>query len=244
MIERLAFAAWGLLMMALLAGGYSLFDRPIAKVSVGGMLSPAEREQIRAAVSQDLTGGARARLLGINLQSVVASVHALSWPRTVTVRRQWPDELVIDVVKHAAVARWAGGGYVSTSGEIVVLADGVDNLPVFDCSNASPAVAMEMYLNLSEVLAPLDLSIAQITENRVGEWSVAAGGITVMLGRADARLRLRRFVRVHERVQLDGGVIAYADARYRNGVAVRLQQRAVLNVVQAEDIIRGPEHDG
>ena len=192
-------------------------DGPIGRVKVEGKLDDSERDQVRGVVAGALDGG----LMSADLETLRAEIKALSWPRTVSIRRQWPDTLIIEVQKPTVVAVWQDA-YLGSDGQIVKLPGKQDNLPIFDCRISEPRFAMQIYHRLSKQVDRAGLDIERLSENALGEWTIMfADGVTLMLGAEQADERLGRFLTVYEqRLVMRFDQVAHVDARYANGVAV------------------------
>jgi len=192
---------------------------PVRIVRVSGDLTAAERVAVEAAVMRRLSGG----LLGLSLDDVVESVIALTWPRDVRARREWPGVVDVSVTKDAIVARWGAGGALNSAGEVITGAEVPDaSLPLINCATASGARAMQIFQMLGQVLADTPLKIAAIEEDALGEWQVTfTNNLTVSLGHEDLLKRVERFDRVFRNVINDRvDEVDHVDARYHNGVAV------------------------
>jgi cell division protein FtsQ len=191
----------------------------IRTVRIEGRLTAAEQAAVERAVAPVLKSG----FLAIDLEDVVASVLALSWPRRVSARRDWPYGLHLLVDKETLVARWGEGRALNSAGHIIETLETVDlTLPLISCAHADGARALGVFEMLERPVRDSGLVITQLEENSLGEWQVTlTGGLDVMLGRDGIAPRLERFLAVYrhleeERVQR----IASVDARYANGVAV------------------------
>lgn len=214
------------LLLLLASAGWSMWrqlDRPVRTVRVEGPLSAAEQRAIRDVVAANLDAG----VLSVDTARLREAIRALSWPRSVRVRRAWPDALEIRVEKESVVAEWGDGGYLTTAGKVVRLA-GDDlqaleaGLPALVTELSPPRRAMELYQMLQSQVAREGLSIVRLEENGLGEWqATCADGMTIVLGSESLSLRLERFLATY-REALAGrpGEVARADARYDNGVAV------------------------
>jgi len=231
MIVAIGLAAWSVWLQ---------LDRPVRSVRVEGALSPAEQRAIRQVVSDSLKPG----ILSLDLGDLDARIHDLSWPRTVEVRRLWPDALVIRVEKEAVVAAWGDGGYLNSAGTVVTMADGSEDVPTLATAMAPPRRAMEVYQMLASRLQPLGFRIARLGENELGEWLVTLErGISIALGNEAVGPRLNRFLTAWER-GLSGRAdeIAHVDTRYGNGVAVRLVQSPDVGALSgARSVLPGRE---
>lgn len=198
-------------------------NRPLSSVVVEGVLSTEER----AAVQTALTPNLQTRLLSLDLAEVVAQVEALSWPQAVSVRRVWPDELVVGVVKQQVVAAWNDDRYLTSTGQIVTLAVAPGPLPKLRSVTTEPGDALELYQRLAALSKQQGSALVALNENAVGEWRITLRpALAVMLGEAETTNelvdRLHRFFVVRQR-RPDSAErqLRYADARYANGVALR-----------------------
>jgi cell division protein FtsQ len=207
---------------ALVLAGYSIWrqlDEPVRAVRVQGALTEAERQAIQAVVMENLSGG----VLSIDVDGLVRAIEALSWPRDVKVRRLWPDALTIEVERESVVAAWGDGGFLTSAGKVVQVADGPEDVPHLAAALSTPRQTMEFYQRLSLRLAPNGLNVIRLEENALGEWTLTLqSGMTVALGNEALGERVTRFLLAHQRLlSTRASAIAHVDTRYTNGVAVR-----------------------
>jgi len=197
-------------------------DRRIETVEVTTELTPAESAAVSAAVHGAIDGG----ILSVDIDAVAEALAALSWPRSVTVRRVWPDRLQVGVVKSTLIARWNGDRYLTSTGAVVSSEKAVENLPELECAMASPGEAMEMYGLLQEISSIDSLSLVELRQNRIGEWQIRfEDGMTVNLGAEKVIERMHRFMTAWRDARVtNGAAIAYVDTRYPNGVAIRFNE--------------------
>lgn len=203
----------------LCVGVWRVLDAPLRGFVIDGELSAAERTELQQALATMPLHG----ILSTSLESVAARVKALAWAREISVRRQWPDKLVVTLHKASPVARWGEDQYLSAFGDLLSLPDNYVGLPRFDVSVASPVAAMEVYRLLDQIAARENLAIRELRQNAQGEWSLSlVQGPEVVLGAEQLNERMHRFLLLHRRV-LEGAeqTVAYIDARYANGLAVR-----------------------
>jgi cell division protein FtsQ len=214
-----------LVLVVLLIAGLSVWrqlDQPLRSVRVQGMLSQAEQLVIQDVVSQSLQDG----LLSIDLDELTQRIRDLSWPRSVQVRRVWPDMLLIHVEKESVVAVWGDSGYLTSAGKVVRLAGEEQALPVLSATMSTPRHAMEMYQMLEMRVNTVGLSIVRLEENGLGEWLMGFDDeMTVALGNEQVSERLARFLLAYRRALGErAGEIAHVDVRYANGLAVRWKE--------------------
>lgn len=194
-------------------------NRPVKVVRVEAELSVIEQEQVRGAIDSLVGQG----MLTLDLDEVVATMRQLAWPRLVTVRREWPDELVVRLVKETFVARWGESGALNSAGEVFMGVELEADLPMLRADRAGGPRAMQIFQLLHGVLGSSGASIAVLDQSPSGEWQVElVDGFRIALGREDLAPRLRRFLAVRREVLVDRvAEVEWVDARYANGVAVR-----------------------
>lgn len=216
-MARLIAVSSVLLLLVTGVAAWRLLDAPIVSVTVRGDLDSAERLQVEQALKRNLRGG----LLSVDLLEIRNALNELSWPRRVSVRRVWPDGLVLSLEKALVVAGW-GADYLTIDGEVVQLAAQYNELVHFDCRHTSPKAALELYQRLQRDVSGAELKIAHLQENDLGEWTLTFNnGINLNIGASELDERIQRFVAVYLS-ELSGRVdqVAAVDARYANGVAV------------------------
>ena len=215
-------------------------DGNVRKVQIEGELSGGEREAVMTAIAEAIKSSGAQGLHSLSLDEVQAAVTGLSWAERVSARRRWPDTLIVRLMRHSVVARWGGGGYVASNGEVITLpaANSVNgmSLPLLNCKESSSVRAMEVFHLLNRTLVAQGLRLVELNESVLGEWSagVAVPGVApqpaeqtlfVALGGDDLALRLQRFLAVRsqllQQARQQNQQIASVDARYHNGVAVR-----------------------
>ena len=178
------------------------------------------------AVIRDELGGT---FFTMNLDRARASLQKVAWVREVSLRRQWPRRLEIDIDEHVPLARWNDGALVDVQGEVFA-AGFAGELPRFEGLDGHAREIADRYREWSTLVAPLGLSIAEVRLSARGGWHLRAqtanGALEVELGRDDPSARLARFAEAFARtigaLARAGTPITQVDLRYRNGFAVRV----------------------
>jgi cell division protein FtsQ len=219
MLSRLMFAVTLASISVVVAGVWHVLDQPVRGFVIEGQLTALERTELRALMQQQPLAG----ILSTSLSQVRERLDALAWTRRTSVRRQWPDRLVLVVRKAAPVVRWGERQYLSAYGDLLTLPDEYPGLPQFDVAVAPPQQAMEVYQLLDQIAARESLAISSLLQNEQGEWSVQlVDGPRLLLGAEQLNERMHRFLLVHRRVLRSGPRVAqYVDARYASGVAIK-----------------------
>ena len=238
MFKRLAKA---LVTLSVVVAGIAVwikFDRPIDTIVIEGDLTPAEQVAMQEQIGGlDLPG-----ILSLDLPGFEAQLQQMDWARRVDVRRRWPNKLVIYVYKESPVAQWYDHTFLSADGDILQLPDQYDQLPKLSAQLSSPRESMEIFRLLQQYAARQGLAILELTETAQGEWQVGFESGTVLhLGAVELEARKNRFLRAYVNIiQQQQRPVAYVDARYPSGVAVRYSEIDVakfdaLGPIQAQN---------
>ena len=206
--------------IALLVVLHDRIDGPIAVVEVSGELTAAERARATEVVASFLPAG----FLTVPLEPLRARLADESWIDSASVRRRWPDALVIRIAPQVAVARWRDDALLSSRGEVIEPLElvGVDSLPRLSGAAGDEALVMEIHQMVAEILRPLAMEVAELERGPAGEVSLRTrGGLDIVLGADRHAKRMRRVATVlGAPLAARRTDIARIDARYDNGVAV------------------------
>jgi cell division protein FtsQ len=192
----------------------------IETVQIEGTLQYVSGEDIKEAVSRF----ASASLVTIDLDLLKAELETQPWISQVTVRREWPDRLVIQVEEEQPIARWNDAHLLNQQGQIFSPENAMDELqlPRLTGPEQSEQSVMLQYLQFNQLLYPLGVRIRDLALNERGAWTMTlTNGAEVRLGRDLVLERLRRLVVFLESEYGEQIVnIGSIDLRYRNGLAV------------------------
>jgi cell division protein FtsQ len=155
--------------------------------------------------------------------------ETVPWVAGASVRRTWPNRLLVTLTEHRALGQWSDGRLLSDAGVLFVAnvaeAELYGPLIEFDGPPALAPEAARRFYEFAAALAPLDLDIASIEVSGRASWTVFAdGGPRVVLGRDEPAGALRARLDLlaaawPQMVARFGGPPARIDARYPNGIA-------------------------
>ncbi|MFM1881466.1 MAG: hypothetical protein RLZZ344_1700 [Pseudomonadota bacterium] len=178
-----------LLVAAVWLAGQPVFAlRSVQVLSTNERISYLSEDEIRQSVQSTSVGTALTRPLA-DLQ---ASLQAYPWVRQASVRRVWPNRLIIWIEEHDPVAIWADGRLINRQGELFR----IDQSPrpvglVPDCrlpTLSGPVGSHERVLErarvLEEIFADKGLSLDRLSLSDQFSWKfVLHEGPEVVLGR-------------------------------------------------------------
>lgn len=200
-----------------------LFD--IRHIEVRGDLTHVRSASVRTAVAGKIAGN----LFTVRLDEVRRAFETIPWVAAASVRRVWPDRLVVTLREHRALGVWSDGQLLSDQGRLFVAnpaeAEIHGPLVQFDGPPHFAAEAARRYYEFAAALAPLALAIAGIEVSDSGSWrAITESGQRFELGRDDPPGRvsaaLARLVVFYPWIEAQfGGPPHRIDTRYPNGLA-------------------------
>ena len=199
---------------------YKQIDTPLSKIMVGGNFNHLEEQELAELVNMEIDGG----FLSMNLNQLRQELQSHPWIHQVSVRREWPSTLKVEVIEEVPIARWGKKGFLNRLGDQLSLPENsnLNSLPVLEADFGSSQDMIAQYLLLAELLTPTDLRLTELQRDAVGAWQIeTASGVRIVLGRDQIIEKIRRLIVVWGSgldVQLNN--IATIDLRYPNGLAV------------------------
>lgn len=209
-----------------------LAQRPyfsLRQIDVRGDLQHVNSASVRTAIAGRLKGN----YFTMRLEDARRVMEGVPWVARASVRRVWPDRLLVTLTEHRALGVWEDGRLLSDAGELFVAnpAEAEINgpLPGFEGPPDAAREAARRYYEFAGLLAPLGMTIMTVDVSDRRSWALrVAGGegqpIRIELGRDTPPLtlteRVAQVVAAYPMVVARvGGVPQNIDARYPNGLA-------------------------
>jgi len=222
--------------LVLAAGGWWVLRHPafsIGAISVQGELAHNNAVTLRANVAHKLVGN----FFTVDLQQARAVFEAVPWVRQASVRRQFPNQLQVQLEEHVPVALWgpeSGSGMLNSFGEVFEANVGdvdADDLPRLHGPDGQSVEVLDMYGRLRPLFKQLDLDLAELELTLRGGWRAKLeSGAEIELGNGSIEqvmARTRRFVatltQVTSRYGRRANSLESADLRHTEGYALRLR---------------------
>ncbi len=149
--------------------------------SVGAALNHVQATQIAQFCVPRITG----TFFTNDLEITRAAFEALPWVRRASVRRQWPDRLVVSIEEHRALARWndeEGNRFVSVLGE-AFSAQGEKGLgatlPLLLGPEGSEREVAQRYAEFAKRLAVIGQAPLVVALSPRQAWTIRLGRSTV-----------------------------------------------------------------
>ena len=192
---------------------------PISKVRVQGTFTNLTETMLQSALG-NIEGG----YFNIDVAQLQKRVEALAWVESASVRRVWPDALLVSVNEQQALAYWLKSGLMNQRGELFYPNKNSfpQGLPQFNGAKENNILLYENYKRFNKLLNALHLTVKQIDmDARQSVIVVLSNGIKLVLGREKIFERMQQFVAIFPKLLSTGtGQIQQIDMRYTNGFTI------------------------
>lgn len=228
----------GVLALSLLAAGvWWLAQRPIFTLKVI-RIEAAENSSLRRVNAPTVRYTAVPRIKGnfftADLDAVRVAFEAVPWVRKATVRREWPNKLLVTIEEHVPLGTWnEDGRLLSAKGDVFTAnmaeAEEDGELPEFSGPDGSGQEVVARFEELQAWFAPIDMAPRSLHLSDRYAWTVKMNnGVMVELGREQNKTTLKervdRLVRIYPQlVARLQDRIESVDMRYPNGLALKAQ---------------------
>lgn len=202
----------------------------------------------RAVIKTVRLGALKGGLLRADLQSVKREFEKAPWVRKASVRRVWPNRLLVELEEHQAVALWSDGRLVNSHHELFnansAALENEDSLPALTGPDGSHSEVAKRWREMNEWLKPANLQVVDLTLSDRYAWQVQlSNGSVLLLGKDHAiqtgvipagqtqseqgspqliKERVQRFVHaLPELTQRLGSMPEHFDLRHTEGFAIK-----------------------
>ncbi|QNA88041.1 FtsQ-type POTRA domain-containing protein [Massilia sp. Dwa41.01b] len=222
------------LLAAIASGVWWLSQRPmftLRGVRVESLYGMELKHVNELTVRNSVLGKLRGNFFTTDLDQVRTTFEAVPWVRRATVRREWPNQLIVEVEEHVALGTWGEGRLLSVKGDVFTAnlaeADDDHELPAFAGPVGSEKEVLARFSELRSWFAPVQLVPQALSLSSRYAWTVKLdNGMSVELGREQdkdtVKARVLRLVGVYPQLvaRLQEGRIDTIDTRYANGLAL------------------------
>jgi cell division protein FtsQ len=194
---------------------------PIRHVQVEGDLSHVDPQQLQAQIKTQVSGG----FFSLDIENIMRELKTNEWVYDVSLRRLWPNRLLITIEEQLPIARWSEGFLLNQYGEVFAASGDYspEALPLISGETGRETDLILFFNQADRLLHPLQLKMVELKEDARGDQRLLLdSGIELALGRKNRMQRLERFASAYgktlrpfmERIEA-------LDLRYANGFAVR-----------------------
>lgn len=218
------------LVVGLLSWGFRQLDEmkslPISRVRVQGSFNHLDENSLYAVINKVVNGG----YFNVDVDELQRKVESLPWVKQASVRRLWPDTLVVYVVEHQAFAYWGNKSLISNDGVIFTPTEmsTAFSIPHMTGEESLRIRMLDEYRELQGYSQQMGMNITHFEMNdRHSVSLVLSSGIKISVGELNTIARYQRFLRVYDKLLRQRAVdIVNVDLRYSNGMAIRWREHA------------------
>jgi cell division protein FtsQ len=192
--------------------------------------SPQLLKQSAQGLVQSQPRGPGLNFFTVDLNAVRSQFEAVPWVRHASVRRIWPNRLLVQIEEHRALALWGDAQLINTFGEPFTANLGeaeVDGqLPRLDGPDGAHAQVLRRFDELQQWVQPSGRQVVALTLSSRYSWNTELDdGSELVLGREQVvpiEERVKRWAEAYPKV-IDkfSRKPEQFDLRYPNGFAVR-----------------------
>ena len=200
---------------------FSLLNQSITKIQYMTEMKRVSPDDLRGISSKIYDEG----FLQINLSDIKEEIEQVNWVKSVSLDRQWPDQINILIEEEDIIGWWNKDSIINSKGNLFSLDQ--QSLPggliEFYGPDGQQALVYEKYLLFAEELTTRGILIEKVTLDFKGSWVVTIRpNIALRLGKENISERFDRFLMIWDESLLDNlAVIEYIDLRYTEGFSVK-----------------------
>lgn len=158
-----------------------------------------------------------------------AELGALSWAKSVKVKRVWPDTLKITLTEKKPIALWRksfvteDGSVISSNEQDLQKQSSISRLPKLTGPLNEQELVLQNFQKLSKLLLSYGLQAESLNLHDNQSWDLyLTDGAVLRLGKRDIEKRVLRFCEAYSAVFADKpNKLASVDLRYPHGMAVQ-----------------------
>jgi len=231
LLKLIAVLVAGVILLAGSLGMRAMLNNP-ENLSISRIDLQGERKFIKDTELQAVTDKyQQTNLYLLDADVLETELKALPWVREVSLRKAWPDRLIVGIEEQHPVAFWGRERLMNKYGELFSadLSSIRGLLPTLYSPEDKGREIAERYLQVKEWLKGLPLEISELTEDVSGSWRLKIkDGPEVMIGSEDQERRIQRFrVGFQQELAKKLDNIRRVDLRYTNGFAVEWKKSPV-----------------
>lgn len=206
-----------------------LFD--ITLVRLQGDTRFITLKNMQATISQELNGN----LFSVDLHQVRQIILLMPWIKDVSIRRVWPNQLVVNIKAYHPVAIWRRTGQLLSDNAELFMANPAEtdrHLPILEGPIGTEKQVLSQYQFFSTWFAEIGMFPESVRLSSRYAWSLSlSNGTFIELGRQTSQnILYERSIRMIKAwpmiVRIFGSRVDYVDLRYSNGLAISSKKKA------------------
>ncbi len=196
-----------------------VMNTKVAVVNIIGTLIADQRAQLHSLLDDQV----HRRMWLLDLTQLRHDIEAIPWVDRATIRRVFPDQIVVKVQPHQPVARWKDG-FINREGHYFTRApEWAQSLVHFNGDDTARQEILNFYQQYAAPFAKANAKIDRISQDATYGWRLfIRDGIEVVLGFEQPMNRARTVLSAIRSGLLTRHLdTTYIDMRYEFGLALR-----------------------
>ena len=191
---------------------------PIQQIVFTGNLEALDRQVLENKIRHEF----RQSFFSLDVNQVHDVLEQEPWVYRVSIRKRWPNALLIHVVEQRPVAFWNADALLNEYGDTFVGEFEKDKaLPSLHGPQGSEKTALTGYKQMQSLLSASEQRIHKVYLSERFSWEVElTNDVMLKLGRQEHIDRLQRFIDYYPVIVAQQKPIDYIDLRYDTGLAV------------------------
>ncbi|MCN4143563.1 MAG: FtsQ-type POTRA domain-containing protein [Thiohalomonas sp.] len=210
---------------------------PFKKIELVNQLENQKSKELQRMTANVMNGG----FFSLNVEQLRADLLAkLPWVKSVSVRKVWPDKLLLKIIEHKSVARWLSVEKNSDLDETQLLSqNGIVFNPVLTDkqerqfaqmtllmgTNSNAEKVLTNCVQINKKLKQLGLAVKECGMNERRSWKLKLSlnnDLDLKLGKEKIIQKLERFINVFSgQLKQYLSSVESVDLRYSNGFSVK-----------------------
>lgn len=193
----------------------------IEQIAIQGDINAAQEKETLTVLEPHVIANS---FTTVSLDNVADEIAQIDWVDKVSLRRSWPDTLIVDVKPHKPIARWNKASFISANGSIFdETAQSIMNLPQLYAEKGQEKQVMHFYLQAVEVLNPYQIKIDALHFTGAGTWKLLlSNDLIVHVDNVEPASKMQHFIEtLNSDLRSRKSQIAAADLRYPHGFAIQ-----------------------
>jgi len=194
---------------------------PFHRVEILTALSYTTPRHLKQITWSNLKGG----FFSLDVKQIKQALLDDPWVANISLRRKWPDILMLSIEEQHPDARWGRRGVVNQEGQIFYppVFSIPKDLPIINGVKANKEVVLADFREMNETLKFIDLHIQCLNLKSSMTYEVLlSNGIVVVVNQGQVAHRFDRFVNLYPKIIGErGSEVERVDLRYTNGLAVK-----------------------
>ncbi len=220
LINRFAYLTGGLaifiLLLSLIEYGVNNWFL-INRIIITGKIKHVSAKQVSYIAENRLQGN----LLTLDIDSLQEEFRQIPWVKDVTVSREFPDSITIELSEYDAIARLNNEALITQDGQVFDGADDSIGLPTFDVPLKNVHEAISDYHQIEPILALRKLQVSKLDINGVGITKIEfSNGLHVTICGSEFAKQIELLDQYWDKLYSINAGLSYINMCYKNAFAI------------------------